>query len=694
MPSLLRAMAGLVLAAVLALALAPVAMAQDAPRLQGRLTDAAGVFDASSRTDAEDAINRLSSDANIDLYALFVSTTDGTTITDFADEVAASNSLGGNDALLVVAMDDRTDGIWIGPLLVDEVSVNEQDSILADRVEPQLRAGDYAAAVSGAAQGLADAIATTAPGGQEPPPAQEPPGQPQPAGGASWIWIALGLVVLGLGVWLVWGWFRGWRGEHLEAEERDRRTGQLAREANALLIQTDEELRHDQQELGFAEAQFGAEEAKPFREAIEQARSELQAAFKVRQQLDDEVPEDPPTREKMLNEIIARCRKAQELVGVQTEHFRQLRDLERRAPEVLADLRTSVASLQERRTAAANEVEKIRRTSAGSLGSIAGNVEEAGKRLTLADQLIAAGEKTAATDRTATVRAVRGAQDATAQADQLLDAVEQLSGAVDEAAANLEREIAAAEPDVIAARRALDDSHDRAQAANVAEAEAKLASARQAAAGDSPNLVLAYRMAREANSAADAALAAIREGAEKRQKAVASAQAGIQAAEISVQQASDFISSRRASIGRTPRTRLAEAQRRLDEARGQLDEDPASATNLARQAARLADDAYRLAADEFDRSGLGGDVVINGRPYGRRGSGWGDDFSGALIGSIIGSILSGGGRRGGPFGGGGGFGGGGFGGFGGGGFGGGGGGGRSIGGGFGGGGGRSRGGGW
>ncbi len=683
-----RLLLALLLLLPAALLLAPVSRAQDVPKLQGRLTDQAGVFDSGTRAQAEDAIAKLDGEG-INLYALFVESTGGATITAYADEVASTNSLGGNDALLVVAMTERTDAMWVGSLL-DAVSNDEIDSILAERVEPQLRDGNYAAAVGGAATGLAAAKSGTTP---------TPSGQPAPSGDASWIGILFGLALLAVGVWLVWRWVAGWRAGHLEAEERDRRTGQLAREANRLLIETDEELRHDEQELGFAVAEFGKEEAEPFREALAQARAELQAAFKVRQQLDDEVPEDPPTRERLLNEIVARCKKAQELVGVQTEHFRQLRDLQRRAPEVLAELRTGIDRLEARRTAAGEALASIRARSPGSARTIAGNLEEAGKRLALARELVGAGEKSGGTDREATIRAVRGAQEATAQATSLIEAVEKMRASLDEASGKLNDELAAAEADLRTAQQALasggSGAADQAQAANVAEAEAKLASAQQAAAGEQPDLVMAYRLAREAHAAADAALAAIREGAERRSKAEASASAAIAAAETSVAHAGDFIDARRAAVGRTARTRLAEAQRRLEEARAVMERDPAAAADGARQAARLADEAQQLAATDYERSGLGGGVVIGGQPYGQSGSGWGDTFSGALIGSIIGSVLSGGSRRGG-WGGWGGIGpgrsrgGGGFGGFGGG-FGGG----RSIGGGgFGGGGGRSRGGGW
>ncbi|HET6379795.1 MAG TPA: TPM domain-containing protein, partial [candidate division Zixibacteria bacterium] len=189
-------------------------------------------------------------------------------------------------------------------------------------------------------------------------------------------------------------------------------------------------------------------------------------------------------------------------------------------------------------------------------------------------------------------------------------------------------------------------------------------------------------------------VAAAQEGAERRRKEVAAAAAQLRTAEQALDRAEDFIGARRHGVRRKPRTRLSEAREALAAARRLVDEDPAQAVEEARRAARLADEAYALAADDFDeidRAGWGGTVIINGRPYPTgRDARWGTDIGGAILGGIIGSILSGGGGRrggGGPFGGFGGFGGGG-------GFGGVGGGGRSFGGGFGGGGGRSSGGAW
>ena len=58
--------------------------------------------------------------------------------------------------------------------------------------------------------------------------------------------------------------------------------------ANQLLVTTDDAVRDSEQELGFAEAQFGEAEAAPFGDAIVGAKADLKAAFTLRQQLDDD----------------------------------------------------------------------------------------------------------------------------------------------------------------------------------------------------------------------------------------------------------------------------------------------------------------------------------------------------------------------------------------------------------------------
>jgi hypothetical protein len=341
-------------------------------------------------------------------------------------------------------------------------------------------------------------------------------------------------------------------------------------------------------------------------------------------------------------------------------------------------------------------VATLRDEASGSSQAVHGNPAEAGKRIEIAERGINDGRAAlAAEDRGGAARVAKAAQDALAQAGKLLDAVEHETANLEEARGGLDAALAQAATDLGTADAAVRGATDTDQADELAAARSTLEAARAATAATPRDLVLAYRLAREAEAAAEKVVASVREGEARRAKELAAADAAIRAAELATDRAEEFIGGRRHGVGRRPRTALSEADAALERARAQRDRDPAAAVTEARRASELADDAYERARAEFQRAqgaGRGGTVVIGGQPFPMgRGNDWGGDIGGAIIGSIIGSILSGGGRRGGG-GGFGGFGGGGFGGFGGGG--GLGGGGRSFGGGFGGGGGRSRGGGW
>jgi hypothetical protein len=505
--------------------------------------------------------------------------------------------------------------------------------------------------------------------------------------------VLLALLLIGGGGWLVWTWLQRRGAAAEEVRERSRRLQGLARDANAELIETDELLRHNAQELGFVEAEFGAEAAEPFSTALAAARAELKAAFRARQLLDDGTPDTPEERERLLNEVLARCAKAQGLVEEQTARFRELRDLERRAPEVLDELERAVAAVRERLPAVQAQVATLRDEASGSSQAVHGNPAEAGKRIEIAGRGIIDGRAAlAADDRGGAARVAKAAQDALAQAGRLLNAVEHETANLEEARRDLDAALAQATTDLGTADAAVRGATDTDQADELAAARSTLEAARAATAAAPRDLVLAYRLAREAEAAADKVVASVREGEARRAKELAAADAAIRAAELATDRAEEFIGGRRHGVGRRPRTALSEADAALERARSARDRDPAAAVAEARRATELADDAYERARAEFQRAqgaGRGGTVVIGGQPFPMgRGSDWGSDVGGAIIGSIIGSILSGGGGR---------RGGGGFGGFGGGGFGGGGGlggGGRSFGGGFGGGGGRSRGGGW
>jgi uncharacterized membrane protein YgcG len=656
-----------------------------AQTLDDRVVDEAGVLSGAQVEEAEAAIQDLQDESNVQLWALFVDSTGGQPVTDFADAVAVENGLGGNDALLVVAVDDRRDAIWVGDLL-DEASDEDLDRILAEQVEPFLADGEWGAAVAGAASGLAEALD---PGAQPEP--EEPAPEPEPGtssgDGPSFLVVLVAVGAIGIGGWILWTRLRGGTGEE-DDRERDRRLRGLAQRANAELIETDELLRHNAQELGFVEAEFGSEAAAPFQEALTAARGELQAAFRLRQQLDDNDPDTPPEREQMLTEIVARCEKAQTLVAEQTARFQELRDLERRAPEVFAEQERRLVEVEGRLPAMEASLAVLRSDASGSSHAVQGNVSEARKRIELARRAVTDGTKALdGGDRGAAARGAKASQDALAQAIGLLDAIARESAALDEARSGLDEALSRAGSDVDTARTAVARADETDQEDELASARANLEAAAAARDGNPRDLVLAYQLAREAEAAAEAVVAAVHEGEEQLRRQLAAVDAELRAAELSTDRAEEFIRSRSHGIGRRARTALSEADAALEQARSLRDVDPQAALADARRAAQLANDAYERARGDFGttiQQGRGGTVVIGGQPYPTGGANWGNDIGGAILGGIIGSILSGGGRGGGPFGGGFGGGGGGFGG-----------GGRSFGGGFGGGGGgRSRGGGW
>ena len=86
------------------------------------------------------------------LFVLFVGTTGDRTSTDFADETAKINSLGADDALLLVAIDDHTDAIWVSDSL--PITDAELNAVISEQLEPALQDGDFGGAVIATAAGI------------------------------------------------------------------------------------------------------------------------------------------------------------------------------------------------------------------------------------------------------------------------------------------------------------------------------------------------------------------------------------------------------------------------------------------------------------------------------------------------------------------------------------------------------------
>jgi uncharacterized membrane protein YgcG len=684
---------------------APAPVAAQAPRLEEHVTDETGSLRDVPAIEA--ALEQVDQEFNVDTWVLFVDSTDGQSPADYVAEVASRSSLGVDDALIFVAIVDRSDQVWLSDGL-EEITNDELDDAIGNVLEPRLAAGNFDEAVIQTARALGEA-AVDAPA---PPPvdATIPPGPLDPGDGTgtgtgsfvdlSWV---IPLVLIGLGGWLVASRVRGIRNERRTAEERDRRVGELARRANALLVEADEAVRDAASEVGFAEAQFGAEEAQSVRAAAQAARDEVRAAFAIRQQLDDGTPEDVATREQMLNQIVEHARRADTLLEEAAARLAELRALERDLPAIIPTVRAEIDALERRLPEAEAALARLEPVAGGSLAPVRGNPVEAGKRIADARAELDRIDADVAAGRTAeAARGVRAVQRVRADADRLLTAVAELDVAVQDVLRKVEPLIAEAERSVAAGEAAAASSTGVSAASQLGEARAALDRARAARDATPPDPVGAFREATQADQLADAATADLRATADRLARQRALATNAIGAADARFLQASQFVAARHLAVGHAARTRLTEAERWLGQARALLGQDDGAAVQAAQQATTLAENAYRLAQSDFDqfdqfgRPSAGGDVLQAALPFiipillgGRRRGGWGGTTwgspgsgggifggggGGGIFGGGGGDIFGGGG--GGIFGGGGRSSGGGFGGFGGGG----GGGGRSSGG--------------
>jgi uncharacterized membrane protein YgcG len=655
-------------ALALLMLLAPVAAAEDILRLEGPVTDTTGVL-ADGRDEITSTINRTFAQDGVQAWVLFVQTTGDRSAEAYVRETAQQNSLGTNDALVLVALDDRTDQIWVADGL-DEITNDELDAIVTGTLEPALGDGDFTGAVVRTVEALGGAAvpvaATSVPVTPAPtlPSGGGPIDNPASGGGLN-LGLIIAVVVIGIGAWLVWmAWREGARRAMGSAAAAatgtptppppDRKA--LGRQANALLIATDERIRDAAQETDFAEAQYGADAVVSFRAAVGEARDELAKAFVVRQRLDDDQPEDEPTQVAMLQEIIQRTQQAQARLDDETDRIRELHDLVRDAPTRLVELPAQIEAVENRLDASEATVAELRRYRESVWGPIRGNLQEARKGLAGARDAVADGsEAVAKDDRPGVAVATRTAMEGLTGASALLDAVDKLAASVRDAAARVPDELADAEKDLGDATTAMAGrTVDKGPSEARAKAQAALDEARAAAAAEPSDPIDALRLATEAHRLADEALVAARDAAAAADRVIATANSTLRTAAAEVDRAATFIASRRRGVGEVARTRLAEAQRHLADGTALLATDAAGAVKEGQRAQQLAQEAYRLADDDFS------DWDQGGPGWGQRRGRGGDETTqllGSILGGVIGGVLAGGGRGGGwggsPWGGGG-----------------------------------------
>ncbi|GAA2134943.1 TPM domain-containing protein [Glycomyces algeriensis] len=600
----------------------------------GAVTDQVGaVGDRGPEVDA--AIDRLRADAAIGLYVAYVDSFSGNAPQEWANETAVRSGLGTNDILLAIATGDRrySWSVEAGFPLSDE-QLNE---VAASAIEPELAEDDWA----GAAIAAADGYREQADGGAG-------------GSGAGWLVLLLVLIVIAIVAFLIWRKRRGKRGTPTGKQIQRMSTQDLDREASRLLVEGDDAVRTSDQDLGFAVAEFGQESTARFSAALDTAKSELAEAFRLRQTLDDDVPETEEQRRALLSEIVDRLTKADaELDGAAAE-FEELRDLGRRAPEAIEKLTADAKALAGRTGPAREALAALAAAyPASAYDTVAANADDAEDRLAFADRsLTEARDALAKNESGRAAGGVRAAEGGLAQAKQLLDAVTGRQAELAGAAQGLPGLLASLQQDIGEAERKADGSPggERLRRA-AADARAVTAAIDAAKAAGPLDPLESTRRLEQAQAAVGGELQAVRDEQEQRESAKAQLAHTIANASATAAAVEDYINTNRGGVGTEARTRLNEANQQLDAARALAPSDPVQALAGAQRADQLAAAASRLAQQDVSAyrspSGPGG-----GMGGGLGGGGGGN--AGAMLGGILlGGLLGGsGGGRGGGFGGG------------------------------------------
>ena len=379
-------------------------------------------------------------------------------------------------------------------------------------------------------------------------------------------------------------------------------TPELQEQASRDLVETDDAVRASDQELSFAVARFGEHATATFSAALNEARSELAEAFKIRQLLDDNVPETEPIRRSMLTEISARCAAANRLLDEQAQAFDRLQDLQTRAPKVVAEVEHHVTQQTARVDRATQTLSQLgAKYTTDAVATVSASPREASERLDQARTRLA-GVRQALADEQSKQAAVflQAAESEADEAESLLDSIEHLEAELTQAASALPAALREIDVEIAEATGLLTDRPGNGSA-TLAQAEAAAADVRgQMASGRPFDALAALRQLEESDATLDHALATARQARDRQDRAMAVLDQAMLVARSAITAAGDYIATRRpGTVGARARTRLAEAHRHFELAITHAQDNPEVAVNEAQQADALAQQARGLAEHDI-----------------------------------------------------------------------------------------------
>ena len=431
----------IVAGALLLLAPAAAAPADDPVDLNGAyVLDESGVLGGDAGA-VRDAIDALYDETGAKVFVVYVDTFENPTdAQDWATDSAIRSGLGSADLLLAIATQDRNYGVAIGndfPL-----SDGDIDSAIDDALIPALRDDDWA----GGGVAFADSLLESS--------------KPSPVPG-----IVAGIAGAGVVTGVVIGVTRSRLKKRKAKRAEDAEAAALDQKAGIMLVQLDDALKTSEQELGFAEAQFGGKQVKDFATALDEAKALAKTAFELRQKLDDAFPETPEQHRELTEQLIRVTQQADDVLDAQKAAFDELRELEKNAPEVLDRVEAQQDGLGERIDDAEKTIASLKKTYPdGDVSSLAGLPAQARKLDRFADTTVAEARSAIAaakgTPDAGVAVAVRAAQQAVGQVEQLLASVDRTRSDLEAKAAQTAAEVAALDAQLRDARSRVQEAND------------------------------------------------------------------------------------------------------------------------------------------------------------------------------------------------------------------------------------------
>lgn len=608
---------GLVAAAALsgptALAEPPLSDVTDA------VEDRADAFTPEQEQSLSDRAEGLEEATGSGFHVVTVSGFDGVEQGEWADETAVSSGVGDDDILLALAPQSEQFGISVSTELMND---SQYESLIRDHLEPSFGTGELIAVPMRAMDGAQEILTAGGAGGvgasggiggaggvggsAESEDEDEEEGELGDAGLADLLPGVGWLVPLAGGALLLFGLI-GYLRKGNRRARRHRRTPsgpaqpqvpleQLRQETDRFLLGADDALAASEQEIEFAEAEFGPESTRAARQALGTARDELTTAFSEVSALSPDHPEQ--RRRAVLTEANDRVGEAMTALQGEANAIASLRNDVRNAPARIRRLREQLGALRPRIRALPEAVSSVAsRWSDTAARAVADHPDqahdaEAAARTQLDTAESLSGEVTAGGDL---IAALRSAESETARATTLTEAVENLSDRTAGAAAELPELVTAVESLLVQARATRSDDPRFAQF--VALAEQTLTTAARDRERDP--LGASSRLD-DARAKLDDVLARSRSDYDAARAATQDLARTTALAEAEIDTAESLLTTHRAVIGTSARSALSQSESLLDRAETLADPDPVAAADLARRALETARTATSQARSDIE----------------------------------------------------------------------------------------------